>query len=378
MVRGPTETLVKVDPFAILNPGELYWRDHSEWLEQVCGYRLRPRFRPDWVPSWHADPRKAPFRIICEDAWSPFAQTTVDAVRIRDKADVFLKTVNLVRHPHEVEIGRFLTSLGPQRENHCVPILEILEPPDSSGTVILVMPLLRSYDSPKFDTFGEVVEMFRQLFEGMQFMHKHDVAHRDAHCLNIMMDGARLFPHGFHPDHQHLKPDKYSDASHTTRTWIPVKYYFVDFGISRRYASAQREGELWEPIIRSGDKSPPEHDGMVSADPFPTDVYLLGNFIKTQFIEGDGVISFGFHGFKFITALVQEMTQTEPTHRPTMDEVVVRFADIQKKSSCWKLRSRVVGKKESRWMKPPRLVMHWSRRFRSIAVRRPPLPVPSD
>lgn len=27
------------------------------------------------------------------------------------------------------------------------------------------MPLLRSYDDPAFDTFGEAVECFRQLFE---------------------------------------------------------------------------------------------------------------------------------------------------------------------------------------------------------------------
>ena len=58
----------------------------------------------------------------------------------------------------------------------------------------MVMPLLRPYDDPNFDTIGEAVECFRQLFEvvlivivddyvlklfqGLQFMHKHRVAHR--------------------------------------------------------------------------------------------------------------------------------------------------------------------------------------------------------
>lgn len=37
-------------------PGELMeeevvWRDRQEWLEGL-GYRLRPRYRKDWVPSW--------------------------------------------------------------------------------------------------------------------------------------------------------------------------------------------------------------------------------------------------------------------------------------------------------------------------------------
>lgn len=34
-----------------LFPDELFWRDHQVWLEEK-GYMLRPRYRPDWVPSW--------------------------------------------------------------------------------------------------------------------------------------------------------------------------------------------------------------------------------------------------------------------------------------------------------------------------------------
>lgn len=30
---------------------ELFWRDHYLWLEDK-GYRLRPRYHPDWVASW--------------------------------------------------------------------------------------------------------------------------------------------------------------------------------------------------------------------------------------------------------------------------------------------------------------------------------------
>lgn len=82
-------------------------------------------------------------------------------------------------------------------QNHCVPLLEVLIPPDETpDTRILVMPLLRPFDSPIFDTFGEAVECIRQLFEvgffntddishkayrwaqGLQFMHQHHVAHR--------------------------------------------------------------------------------------------------------------------------------------------------------------------------------------------------------
>lgn len=30
---------------------EFFWRDHYLWLEEK-GYRLRPRYHPDWVASW--------------------------------------------------------------------------------------------------------------------------------------------------------------------------------------------------------------------------------------------------------------------------------------------------------------------------------------
>lgn len=47
-----------------LNDDEIWWRDHQVWLQER-GYMLRPRYRPDWVPSWHQDERK--FYNVCED-----------------------------------------------------------------------------------------------------------------------------------------------------------------------------------------------------------------------------------------------------------------------------------------------------------------------
>ena len=30
---------------------EYFWRDHQQWLQEQ-GYMLRPRYHPDWKPSW--------------------------------------------------------------------------------------------------------------------------------------------------------------------------------------------------------------------------------------------------------------------------------------------------------------------------------------
>lgn len=49
-----------------LTPAEAWWRDHQAWLAEK-GYMLRPRYRPGWMPSWKAHPKKR--RWDCED-WS--------------------------------------------------------------------------------------------------------------------------------------------------------------------------------------------------------------------------------------------------------------------------------------------------------------------
>ena len=38
-----------------LGSWEIFWRDHWDWLQQK-GYLLRPRYKPDWVPSWRNHP----------------------------------------------------------------------------------------------------------------------------------------------------------------------------------------------------------------------------------------------------------------------------------------------------------------------------------
>lgn len=57
---------IDAEPGALSEP-EIFWRDHQLWLEEH-GYMLRPRYRPDWVPSWKGS-RKQWQR--CEDGQSP-------------------------------------------------------------------------------------------------------------------------------------------------------------------------------------------------------------------------------------------------------------------------------------------------------------------
>jgi hypothetical protein len=79
---------------------------------------------------------------------------------------VTLKRIKRGDHPYEADIALYFSSraLASQPANHCVPVYEVFALDD---TTIMVMPLLRLYNDPSFDTIGEAVECFRQLFEVM-------------------------------------------------------------------------------------------------------------------------------------------------------------------------------------------------------------------
>jgi len=146
--------------------------------------------------------------------------------------------------------------LASQPANHCAPVYEVLTLDTEHDRLIVVMPLLRPYKDPKFDTIGEAVECFRQLFEGIQFMHKHRVAHRDCVNRHIMSDPTHLYLESFHAVAVNPSKDYSGGAKHFTRTQRLPKYHFIDFGISRRYDPSDlspKEIPIW-----GGDNDVPE------------------------------------------------------------------------------------------------------------------------
>ncbi|KIJ18446.1 hypothetical protein PAXINDRAFT_167045 [Paxillus involutus ATCC 200175] len=347
-----------------LGEGEKWWRDHYQWLYDA-GYQLRPRYHPEWVASWKTGNLDW---IDCEDSMVQLTNP-MDATRLSDGRCIAIKRLKISTHPFEVAIAQYLWNeeLRTDLANHTVPIFDVLHPPDDADCALLVMPLLLRYDVHRFETIGEVVEFFRQVFEGLQFMHKKHVAHRDCMGLNIMMDGEVLYDEPFHPLRPKRKRDLSGFASRRTRTERPPKYLFIDFGISRRYDASTKE-PLEDPIL-GGDKTVPEFQHSDEPrNPFPTDVYYLGNMIREDFMTEKV-------GFDFVAGLVNDMVQDDPRKRPTVDEVVARFEGIRKSLSHSKLRSRVVSKDENRFDAVFRGIAHWTRRIGFVVRRIPPVPV---
>jgi len=190
--------------------------------------------------------------------------------------------------------------------------------------------------------------------------------------LNIMMDGSIMYPNSFHPFRQDKKPDFSGFATYHTRTRRPPKYYFTDFGISRRY-NPEDLPPLEDPIW-GGDKTVPEFQKSNDpCNPFPTDVYYLGNLIRSYFLVGNSVSSAKL-GLDFMWPLVTDMVQEDPSKRPTMDEVVSRFEKIRGELRSWKLRSRLVKSGENNLVGFFRTLGHWKRTVGFFVTRTPAIP----
>ncbi|KAM5533174.1 hypothetical protein V8D89_013130 [Ganoderma adspersum] len=350
---------------------EYFWRDHQPWLAQ-SGYMLRPRYRHDWEPSWLKTGEKFYF---CEDGMAPLITTIMDAVRTSDGRIVALKQVPKSRYPDEEELNRFLTMSEPQasdRHNHSVPVYEVLQSPLDNNVLFLVMPYLVDIDRVKFATVGEAMECFRQLFEGLQFLHHHHIAHCDIKKQNIMMDPTILsdIPH----------PARYSKSINfkryvrtRTRTSHPTRYFYIDFGLSFILPPDDPSPRVL--VSRPGDKSVPEFKdpgphGRYS-DPYKIDIYCLGNTIRENFMAKSPT-------FEFLRPVVAEMVQHDPADRPSIEEAFERFEQLRASLSQRTLRSRVVYEDELCLGRLYRGCRHTLRTLFWIVTGTPALPTPRD
>ncbi|KAK0201940.1 hypothetical protein DFS33DRAFT_1034388 [Desarmillaria ectypa] len=119
-----------------------------------------------------------------------------------------MKIVKRQENPSELSIRTFLINKEKPsgRRNHCLPILRTLSISDK-GHSIIVMPYLQEWYDPKFKTIGKGVQSFKEMLEGLQFIHGHRVPHHDGGFTNIMMDATQM--HGLGSLHPHEKDRKY-------------------------------------------------------------------------------------------------------------------------------------------------------------------------
>ncbi|KAH9850481.1 hypothetical protein C2E23DRAFT_835331 [Lenzites betulinus] len=358
LLRTPSNRYLKE-----LSDGEIWWRNHYDWLLQSRGYKLRPRYKPGWIPSWGPDENGA--LLDCEDWQSNAFAAAMDAARVSDQQQFVLKRISKTRHPDEVTIAQYLSSteLRSDPRNHSVPLVEVFQVPDDEEYTIIVMPLFRLCNDPAWQTVGEVVAFVLQVLE----VSTH---YRDSQLANIMYDPRPMYPRMFHPEDPYRARDWKGAAKHSTRTANPVRYYFIDFGLSVKFNPD--DGPPRAHPIRGGDKTAPEilHWNGELLDPFPTDIYYLGNVLRMHVLQE-------FKGAEFLSPLVQDMIQEDPKERPTIDQVVQRFnSQILPALTRKQLRSRLAPVNEAEEDAYFRNIAHAFRRIYYQLTRKSPIPIP--
>ena len=89
----------------------------------------------------------------------------MDAIRVRDNLQVMLKKVFPEEGPHELNINKLFSSQGLARmsDNHCAPLLDVIELQNPEPQKLMVFPLLRPFNQSKIRTFKEFVAFFTQI-----------------------------------------------------------------------------------------------------------------------------------------------------------------------------------------------------------------------
>jgi len=344
---------------------ERWWRDRYDEIAER-GYELRPRYRPNWQPSWLKSGKD--FYTV-EDGQATILRAAMDATRMRDNHQVMLKVIYPAEGPHELAINMSFSSpeLAKMPDNHCAPLLDVIELRRPEPTKLMVFPFLRPFNQPKIQTIGEFVAFFTQICQGIRFMHERNVAHRDCTANNIMFDASKMYPNGFHPVKINRNRNFQGTAQAYTRTQRPPVYYLIDFGLSRQYASR----DVTDEPLRGGDKSAPEHKSRRRCNPFQTDIYYLGNLVRHEFIEK-------CYGLEFMKELIDWMTHDNPVKRPRIEEVLGGLAVIRESLNKGKLRSPITSKKMPKLFGAVQEARQSLRTIRYVVLRHPAIPDDPD
>ncbi|KAG6835589.1 hypothetical protein H0H93_016719 [Arthromyces matolae] len=282
----------------------------------------------------------------------PQHHASLDATR-EDGTLVALKLVDIKKPQNDIPILHHLASepFASNPRNHCVPILEIIEPLEGSSIAFIVMPLLYRPDFPSFKTIGEALGFWKQMIEVL-------ISNFHPRFLLMVVPGVILV------DVKQL----------SSRTFKPVKYYLIDFGLSKVYQPED------PPFLKhppwGGDKTVPEVYGSPDAppcDPFAVDVYCLGNYLRQMFLDGwDGRAPARPQGFEFMRELIKDMVNEAPLNHFQMSEVASRFDTIVARQSGLTLRSPVIL--DGFPLDFLDSVSHWTRQLFRMACRIPAIP----
>ncbi len=139
------------------------------------------------------------------------------------------------------------------------------------------------------------------------------------------------------------------------KAWGPIRYYIIDFGISRLY-------EPDEEVVGDdgAERDIPEMSDIRVYDPFPADVFILGNACKKYFVQVYFFLSSSFEpptnfgrqeygNFELLTLVLDAMTAAvDPHARPSAAEALKQFKSAAYSQGYFTLRQHLVQQGESK------------------------------
>ncbi|KLO13854.1 hypothetical protein SCHPADRAFT_915136 [Schizopora paradoxa] len=319
--------------------GEIWWRDRHQMLIDH-GYQLRPRLRPGWEPSWN-NSNKNP--LYCEDAHVGLRLAgggTIDAVRIMDGKDVGIRPIKRVSSERTIFKNLADAQHLTGQDQHIAHILDTFEDDRDPDLVFVVIPLMIPvwFIASSLKTISGIVDLFKQLLEGLSFIHSKNVAHRGLWSY-IMLDAPSMFPRGFHPS------DYFQDHSGVHQIKVlppckasgPVRYYFADFRHSIDVGQDAKHLIFGYEHPVGADFDAPEWTAIGTYDPFRADVFIIGKIFNEKFISK-------YENIDFLSSLVEAMTAKKPEARPTAADALKRLQTITSTQSFFTLRHQLVEK----------------------------------
>ncbi|KAF5363876.1 hypothetical protein D9756_000061 [Leucocoprinus leucothites] len=217
--------------------------------------------------------------------------------------------------------------------NPCPHILQVVDHDPTSNHLYLCMERLSEFNAPPMSTVAQYLDFFRQILEGLSFLHERDLygfACSDPNSYMVDLSsglhsnngssvslcpagttsrgrrqdpstphktsGRRDHPH-HHSQHQKHGPFQPADVTIFDRSAYPVRYYFVNFINAGRLQEGEPARDRTGCVPLSSSPSPSRR-----SCPFKRDVKELGAMMERMFADVPSVVSMKFR------ALIKAMT----------------------------------------------------------------------
>ncbi|TDL26440.1 hypothetical protein BD410DRAFT_521319 [Rickenella mellea] len=294
---------------------DAWWKMRSDFLEHGISL-FDPLLKPPYsfrlpIDGLKSCPSQFVFEIV-PDTLLHVQQVTplVYPARLQDGTDAMIRIVAACEPSSELELLQFLSTpeMLSHADNHTLPIIQVLSL-EKRHFKFVVFPRIGTHPChPWFHHIDEALDCIGQTLEGVAFMHRHLIAHRDIAEDNILINHKSSRPRGKCPPFRSL---------------YPVRYFFIDFEYAIRFPEdSDPSTRLVSRIKEISRFGAPETQSDTRYCPFAADVFNLGFFYFENFRQLDGDLV-------PIVDIFRDMLNHDPKQRITASDALTKFSALR-------------------------------------------------